>query len=103
MKTFAIGQRGEAVWYSIQTTCYGLIKLLEVFCESEGEYQGTYSFSFDGTAHDIVDLVEKVEKFSDGITSIDYTILDTDTHDWATTILFSDGKITEVIEESVET
>lgn len=102
MKTFAIGQRGEAVWYSIQTTCYGLIKLLEVFCESEGEFEGNYFFSLDGTAHDIVDLVEKVEQFNDGVTSIDYTILDTDTHDWGTCIKFTDGKITEVIEESVE-
>ena len=102
MKTFAIGQRGEAVWYSIETTCYGLIKLLEVFCESEGEFEGTHSFSFDGCAHDIVDLVEKVEKFSDCVTSIDYTILDTDTHDWSTCIKFTDGKIIEVIEEKVE-
>ena len=102
MKTFAIGQRGEAVWYSITTTCYGLVKLLEVFCESEGEFDGTYFFSFDGCAHDIVDLVEKVEKFSDGNSSIDYTILDTDTHDWSTCIKFSDGKIIEVIEEKVE-
>ena len=102
MNKFAIGQRGEAVWFSIQTTCYGLIKLLESFCESEGEFEGTYFFSYDGCAHDVVDLVEKAEKFTDGETSIDYTILDTDTHDWATCIKFSDGKIVEVIEEKVE-
>ena len=102
MKTYAIGQRGESVWYTIQTTCYGLAKLLESFCMSEGDYQGTYAFSYDGTAHDIVDLVHKVEKFSDGVTSIDYTICDTETHDWGTCIVFTDGQITGLIEELVE-
>ena len=99
---YPIGQRGEAVWYDIQTTCYGLIKMLMGFCTDEGELEDTYFFSYDGGAHDIVDLVEKAQTFTDGHTAISYSILDTDEQDWGATIHIIDGKITEVMEEAIE-
>ena len=100
-KSYPIGQRGEAVWYDIQTTCLGLIKLLERFCTPEGEHEGTYFFSLDAGAHDIVDLVHKAESFTDGQTGISYSILDTAEQDWAASIIISEGKIVEVLEEAL--
>ena len=99
---YPIGQRGESVWYDIQTTCYGLIQMLMGFATPEGEHEGTHFFSLDATAHDVVDLVEKAQQFTDGQTNISYTILDTDEQDWGVGIIISEGKITDVLEEAVE-
>ena len=101
MKSYPIGQRGEAVWYDIQTTSSGLIQQLSQFCTEEGEHDGVHSFSYDGNAHDVVDLVHKAESFTDGNASISYTILDTAEQDWGACITIQDGKIVEVLEESV--
>ena len=99
---YPIGQRGEAVWYDICTTCYGLIKLLESFCNPEGERDGEYYFSLDGSAVDVVDLVHKAQSFTNGVTDINYCILDNDEQDWAATITILNGEITNVLEEAVE-
>ena len=99
---YPIGQRGESVWYDIQTTCYGLIQMLMGFATPEGELDGTHFFTYDGSAHDVVDLVHQAQSFTNGVTGISYTILDTEEQDWATVITISDGNITDVLEEAVE-
>ena len=99
---YPIGKRDEAVWYDICTTCLGLIKLLHGFCTPEDERDGEYYFSLDGKAIDVVELVHKAQMFTDGVTDINYTILDTPEQDWAATITIIDGEITNVLEEAVE-
>ena len=100
---YPIGQRGECVVYDIATTCYGLIQMLMKFCEYLGEdtHTGEHLFTYEGTAHDVVQLVHDAQDFTDGVTGITYLINDTEEQDWAAVITISEGQITDVLEEGV--
>lgn len=103
--SYPIGMRGEAVVYMISVATYNCAKaIMQSFASnnpSMNEWSGGYEIEIDAYAHDVVRLVEVIEKYCDESAEMSYAILDDETQDWAASLTFKNHKLVDVLEEAV--
>jgi len=102
--SYPIGMRGEEVYYIITATTYNCAKAIICMLVSPEvtEFNDEYFIECNAPAHDVVKFVETIEAYCDDKASIDYTILDTETHDWNAFLEFENFALRNVTEEARE-
>ena len=102
--SYPIGQRGEEVYYMIIANTYNCAKaIIQMLVSPEvTEFEDEWVIECSASAHEVVNIVERIEAYCDGKASLSYTIFDTQTQDWSALLEFENFKLRNVTEEAQE-